>query len=197
MSASLNYHMYFNLILASVPAHFSVLTFHLPFCFCCGCCSVLVANNGLAAVKFMRSVRSWASQVWCLLPFTRCYAFCEPPAGPCSAIEGCCANVSPPKTHMHAHLTGAGRACGLTSTPPTIIICQTKNICPCTNANATQALGEPRAVWFLAMATPNDMRINAEHIALADQFVEVPGGSNNNNYANVRISWICIKSVYM
>ena len=74
-------------------------------------CSVLLANNGLAAVKFMRSVRSWASQ----------------------------------------------------------------------------ALGNARAVSFLAMATPNDMRISAEHIALADQFVEVPGGSNNNNYANVSL----------
>ena len=37
------------------------------------------------------------------------------------------------------------------------------------------------------MATPNDIRINAEHIQLADQFVEVPGGSNNNNYANVSL----------
>jgi acetyl-CoA carboxylase/biotin carboxylase 1 len=31
------------------------------------------------------------------------------------------------------------------------------------------------------------MRINAEHISLADQFIEVPGGSNANNYANVRL----------
>ena len=37
------------------------------------------------------------------------------------------------------------------------------------------------------MATPEDMRIDAEHIKLADQFVEVPGGTNNNNYANVRL----------
>eukprot|EP00983_Pelagomonas_calceolata_P089159 1157283-Pelagomonas_calceolata.AAC.5 len=49
----------------------------------------------------------------------------------------------------------------------------------------SQALGNARAVSLLAMATPNDMRVSAEHIALADQFVEVPGGSNNNNYANV------------
>lgn len=26
-----------------------------------------------------------------------------------------------------------------------------------------------------------------EHVALADQFVEVPGGTNNNNYANVKL----------
>lgn len=35
------------------------------------------------------------------------------------------------------------------------------------------------------MATPEDLRANAEYIRLADEFVEVPGGSNNNNYANV------------
>jgi biotin carboxylase len=28
---------------------------------------------------------------------------------------------------------------------------------------------------------------DAEHIRLADQFVEVPGGANVNNYANVRL----------
>jgi acetyl-CoA carboxylase/biotin carboxylase 1 len=42
-------------------------------------------------------------------------------------------------------------------------------------------------VTLVAMASPNDIRINAEHIHLADQFVEVPGGSNNNNYANVSL----------
>jgi acetyl-CoA carboxylase/biotin carboxylase 1 len=37
------------------------------------------------------------------------------------------------------------------------------------------------------MATPEDLRVNAEHIRMADQFVEVPGGTNNNNYANVQL----------
>lgn len=50
-----------------------------------------------------------------------------------------------------------------------------------------QVLGNARAVSLLAMATPNDMRVNAEHISLADQFVEVPGGANANNYANVTL----------
>ena len=36
------------------------------------------------------------------------------------------------------------------------------------------------------MATPEDLRVHAEHVQMADQFVEVPGGANNNNYANVR-----------
>ncbi len=60
-------------------------------------CSVLVANNGIAAVKFIRSIRSWA--------------------------------------YKH--------------------------------------FGNERAVALVAMATPEDMRIDAEHIRMADQFVEV------------------------
>lgn len=73
--------------------------------------SVLVANNGLAAVKFMRSVRNWA--------FKR--------------------------------------------------------------------FGDERVVNLIAMATPEDMLADAEHIRLADQFIEVPGGRNVNNYANVQL----------
>lgn len=73
--------------------------------------SILIANNGMAAVKFMRSIRSWAYETF----------------------------------------------------------------------------GVERAVLLVAMATPEDMRINAEHIRMADQFVEVPGGTNNNNYANVQL----------
>eukprot|EP00898_Chlorokybus_atmophyticus_P001157 jgi/Chlat1/2041/Chrsp164S00134 len=37
---------------------------------------------------------------------------------------------------------------------------------------------------LVAMATPEDVRANGEHLRLADQFVEVPGGPNVNNYAN-------------
>lgn len=72
-------------------------------------CRVLVANNGIAAVKFIRSIRNWAYKMY----------------------------------------------------------------------------NDDRAVSIVAMATPEDMRIDAEHIRIADQFVEVPGGANNNNYANV------------
>ncbi|KAG8215027.1 acetyl-CoA carboxylase [Butyriboletus roseoflavus] len=32
---------------------------------------------------------------------------------------------------------------------------------------------------------PEDLKVNAEYIRMADQYIEVPGGSNNNNYANV------------
>ena len=37
------------------------------------------------------------------------------------------------------------------------------------------------------MATPEDVRANAEYIRMADEVVDVPGGSNNNNYANVNL----------
>lgn len=73
--------------------------------------SILIANNGMAAVKFIRSVRAWAYETF----------------------------------------------------------------------------GTEKAILLVAMATPEDMRINAEHIRIADQFVEVPGGTNNNNYANVQL----------
>lgn len=40
---------------------------------------------------------------------------------------------------------------------------------------------------FVVMATPDDLAANAEFIRRADEFVEVPGGSNANNYANVQL----------
>ncbi|CAN8288726.1 unnamed protein product [Cochlearia groenlandica] len=73
--------------------------------------SILIANNGMAAVKFITSVRTWAYETF----------------------------------------------------------------------------GDEKAIKLVVMATPEDMRINAEHIRIADQFVEVPGGTNNNNYANVHL----------
>lgn len=73
--------------------------------------SILVANNGIAAVKFMRSVRKWA------------YA----------------------------------------------------------------TFGSEKAISLVAMATHDDIRSNAEHISMADQFVEVPGGASANNYGNVKL----------
>ena len=73
--------------------------------------SILIANNGMAAVKFIRSIRTWSYETF----------------------------------------------------------------------------GTEKAILLVAMATPEDMRINAEHIRIADQFVEVPGGTNNNNYANVQL----------
>ncbi|OAP58236.1 hypothetical protein AYL99_07326 [Fonsecaea erecta] len=73
--------------------------------------SVLIANNGIAAVKEIRSVRKWAYEVF----------------------------------------------------------------------------GDERAIQFTVMATPEDLQANADYIRMADQYVEVPGGTNNNNYANVEL----------
>lgn len=52
---------------------------------------------------------------------------------------------------------------------------------------SVRTFGNDKAISMVAMASPEDIRINAEHLQLADQFVEVPGGTNNNNYANVRL----------
>ncbi|ORC84477.1 putative acetyl-CoA carboxylase [Trypanosoma theileri] len=46
-------------------------------------------------------------------------------------------------------------------------------------------IGDPGAIEFAVMATPEDLRANAEFISLADRNVPVPGGPNSNNYANV------------
>ena len=48
-------------------------------------------------------------------------------------------------------------------------------------------LGDEEAIQFAVMATPEDLKANAEFINLADQHVEVAGGSNANNYANVEL----------
>ena len=50
---------------------------------------------------------------------------------------------------------------------------------------AFNTFGDENAIQFLAMATPEDIAANAEFIRFADDYVEVPGGSNKNNYANV------------
>jgi len=50
---------------------------------------------------------------------------------------------------------------------------------------AYMVLGDERAIEFVALATRDDLNANAEFIRLADTFVEVPSGSNKNNYANV------------
>jgi len=73
--------------------------------------SVLIANNGIAAVKAIRSIRNWAYS-----------------------------------TFANEH-----------------------------------------AVQFVVMATPEDLKANAEYIRMADQVEEVPGGSNEHNYANVQL----------
>lgn len=50
-----------------------------------------------------------------------------------------------------------------------------------------EVFGNERAIEFTVMATPEDLSHNAEYIRLADHCVDVPGGSNNNNFANVEL----------
>jgi acetyl-CoA carboxylase/biotin carboxylase 1 len=52
---------------------------------------------------------------------------------------------------------------------------------------AYEMFGNERAIEFTVMATPEDIKANAEYIRMADRYVEVPGGANHNNYANVEL----------
>jgi biotin carboxylase len=46
---------------------------------------------------------------------------------------------------------------------------------------AYETFGDERAIQFTVMATPEDLKVNADYIRMADQYVEVPGGTNNNS----------------
>jgi len=50
-----------------------------------------------------------------------------------------------------------------------------------------EVFGNERAIKFIVMATPEDLRANAEYIRMGDVIIDVPGGSNNHNYANVTL----------
>ena len=48
------------------------------------------------------------------------------------------------------------------------------------SARAYETFGDEKAIQFVVMATPDDLKVNAEYIRMADKYVEVPGGSNNH-----------------
>ena len=52
---------------------------------------------------------------------------------------------------------------------------------------AYELMGDESSVQFVCMATPEDIKVNVEYIKMADETVEVPGGRNSNNYANVQL----------
>jgi acetyl-CoA carboxylase/biotin carboxylase 1 len=52
---------------------------------------------------------------------------------------------------------------------------------------AYEVFRNERAIRFVVMVTPEDLKANAEYIKMADHYVPVPGGANNNNYANVEL----------
>uniref|UniRef100_A0A8C0ALK5 Acetyl-CoA carboxylase 1 n=1 Tax=Bos mutus grunniens TaxID=30521 RepID=A0A8C0ALK5_BOSMU len=55
------------------------------------------------------------------------------------------------------------------------------------SAGGPMRCSNERAIRFVVMVTPEDLKANAEYIKMADQYVPVPGGPNNNNYANVEL----------
>ncbi|XP_038054037.1 acetyl-CoA carboxylase-like isoform X2 [Patiria miniata] len=52
---------------------------------------------------------------------------------------------------------------------------------------AFEVFRNEKAIRFVVMVTPEDLTANAEYIKHADHYVPAPGGSNNNNYANVEL----------
>lgn len=52
---------------------------------------------------------------------------------------------------------------------------------------AYKTFADDRVVKFVAMTTPEDLYANAEYVRIADQTEQVPGGTNNNNFANVQL----------
>ncbi|KNC52811.1 acetyl-CoA carboxylase [Thecamonas trahens ATCC 50062] len=50
---------------------------------------------------------------------------------------------------------------------------------------AYTTFGSESAIQFVVMVTPEDLAANAAYIRMAEEAIEVPGGTNNNNYANV------------
>jgi acetyl-CoA carboxylase/biotin carboxylase 1 len=50
-----------------------------------------------------------------------------------------------------------------------------------------ETFGDSKALTFVVMATPEDLRSNAEYIRAGDVIVDVPGGPNHSNYANVSL----------
>lgn len=50
-----------------------------------------------------------------------------------------------------------------------------------------ERFGDSSLIRIVSMATAEDIKANAMHLHHADSFVEVPGGANFNNYANVSV----------
>ena len=56
---------------------------------------------------------------------------------------------------------------------------------------AYETFGDEKAIQFVVMATPDDLKVNAEYIRMADIYVEVPGGSNNHVFSLNVCSLLC------
>ena len=56
-------------------------------------------------------------------------------------------------------------------------------VCTDKHDRAYETFGDEKAIQFVVMATPDDLKVNAEYIRMADKYVEVPGGSNNHVFS--------------
>jgi acetyl-CoA carboxylase/biotin carboxylase 1 len=50
-----------------------------------------------------------------------------------------------------------------------------------------ETFSNDKKIHIAVMTTPEDIAANLEYIHLADQHVEVPGGSSSSNYGNVDV----------
>ena len=107
---------------------------------------ILVANNGIGAVKFIRSVRRWAYEMF---GNERAIVFH--------------AMVTPEDLKVRMKLKSLSLSLSLSLFSLSLLI--------------PPFLSHP--------LLPLSFQANAEYIKLADNFIPVPGGSNNHNYANV------------
>lgn len=60
---------------------------------------------------------------------------------------------------------------------------------------AYETFGDERVIEIVAMATPEDLKVNAEYIRIADTYVEVPGGSNSE-FLQTTAYTICRKYMF-
>ena len=111
------------------------------------CCraitKILIANNGIAAVKCIRSIRRWSYENF----------------GSERAIRVRFFSVFLRKNKIPYFL-------------PLLVFTHTYLYL---------------ILQFVVMVTPEDFKANAEYFKIADYVRRVPGGSNNNNYANVEL----------
>jgi biotin carboxylase len=140
--------------------------------------SVLVANNGLAAVKFMRSLRSWANQTF----------------GNSRAIA-LVAMATPEDIRINAeHVTLADQFVEVRQGLGRADCVDGGSVARARPARPPQrGRGAPRQAQVegcltrVMRASAHDWPLGLRRRARARRARQVPGGTNNNNYANVKL----------
>ncbi|KAI5637064.1 acetyl-CoA carboxylase 2 [Phthorimaea operculella] len=125
---------------------------------------VLIANNGIGAVKCMRSIRRWSYEMFKNERAVRFVVMVTP--------EDLKANAEYIKMADHyVPVPGGSNNNNYANVELIVDI-----------AIRTQV-----QMPMLALRWQYLLKVNAEYIKMADHYVPVPGGSNNNNYANVEL----------